>query len=194
MARPRTFDCDEVIVKASYLFTRQGFAATTMDQLAATTGASLHSLYADYGGKKGLFEATLKTYLTEDIIRGVMAPLLAEGAGFEDLQRFFDALAQVAKSGERDASCLICLTMMRMDDDDPEVRGVVQAYLQIVDQAFRNVLGNAKQAGAARADLDIAKSAAFLTGILLGLNLYLRSPAGAERIEDYLSAALASLH
>jgi len=52
---------DEVILDiATTLFLNQGFARTTMDQVAATSGAGKSSLYARYASKQALFGAVVQ--------------------------------------------------------------------------------------------------------------------------------------
>ncbi len=59
MARPRTFDEDEVIAKAAEVFGRLGFNAASVDDLLGATGLQRGSLYKAFGSKRNLFEKVL---------------------------------------------------------------------------------------------------------------------------------------
>src|SRR3954469_8309146 len=57
--RPRSFDADEVLLQARAVFWNLGYAATSLDDLAAATGLNRPSLYAAFGDKHALYIAAL---------------------------------------------------------------------------------------------------------------------------------------
>src|SRR5437763_2454824 len=60
--RPREFDRDDVLGRAVDVFWRQGFEATSMEDLTAAMGIGRGSLYNEFGGKHALFVAALDRY------------------------------------------------------------------------------------------------------------------------------------
>ncbi|MEU3982880.1 helix-turn-helix domain-containing protein [Streptomyces sp. NPDC026672] len=54
MARPRKFDEREVLLAARRQFWRDGYAATSMQDLCDATGVASQSLYSAFGSKHGL--------------------------------------------------------------------------------------------------------------------------------------------
>src|ERR1700751_334744 len=63
MARPRTFDEADVVAAARDEFWARGYAATSVDDLAAVTGLGKGSLYGAFGDKHGLFLRALDDYI-----------------------------------------------------------------------------------------------------------------------------------
>jgi AcrR family transcriptional regulator len=63
MARPRGYERDEVVDKAMELFWRQGYEGAHLAALVAYTGLNRFSLYKEFGGKAGLYEAALERFL-----------------------------------------------------------------------------------------------------------------------------------
>ncbi|MDN5724753.1 MAG: TetR/AcrR family transcriptional regulator [Propionibacteriales bacterium] len=59
MGRRRTFDEDEAVTTAAALFRRQGYEATSVDDLVTATGVHRASLYGVFGSKYGLFRRAL---------------------------------------------------------------------------------------------------------------------------------------
>jgi hypothetical protein len=55
MARPKGFDQDSVLRKAIHLFYRQGFAATSTDDLMRAMDVGRQSMYDTFGDKRALF-------------------------------------------------------------------------------------------------------------------------------------------
>ena len=75
MARPREFDEEKVITRATQLFWELGYRRTTPQNLLEVTGLSKSSLYATFGSKQGLFELCLKHYVhyQEVLLRQVLS-------------------------------------------------------------------------------------------------------------------------
>ncbi|MFT4049606.1 MAG: helix-turn-helix domain-containing protein [Solirubrobacterales bacterium] len=60
MARPREFDESLAIDAAAAVFRRNGYTATSIDQLVQATGVHRGSLYSTFGSKRGLFLRALE--------------------------------------------------------------------------------------------------------------------------------------
>jgi AcrR family transcriptional regulator len=69
MARPRTFDPDEVLDTARDVFWQKGFQGTSLDDITAETGLTKPSLYAAFGDKTALFLKILERYHDQIIAR-----------------------------------------------------------------------------------------------------------------------------
>lgn len=88
MARPRSFDEDDVIDRATGAFGRLGYAACSVDDLVEATGLQRGSLYKVFGSKRGLFEQVLRKALVADWHRSpaaidLMITALREMAGID---------------------------------------------------------------------------------------------------------------
>lgn len=55
MPRPREFDEDDVVTRATDLFWRRGYHATSVRDLGEALGLSASSLYRTFGDKHALF-------------------------------------------------------------------------------------------------------------------------------------------
>jgi TetR/AcrR family transcriptional repressor of nem operon len=55
VARPREFDYDDVVEQAMYLFWRQGYQNTSIDDVESATGLTKGSLYKAFKNKRDLF-------------------------------------------------------------------------------------------------------------------------------------------
>ena len=73
--RPRSFDEDAVLDRARAAFWNLGYAATTLDELAAATGLNRPSLYGAFGDKHALYVAALERSRDESL--SAMAQMLA---------------------------------------------------------------------------------------------------------------------
>jgi TetR/AcrR family transcriptional repressor of nem operon len=62
MPRVETFDRDQVLQNAMQVFWKNGYNATSMQQLVNATGLNRSSLYNSFGDKMDLYRASLKAY------------------------------------------------------------------------------------------------------------------------------------
>ena len=60
--RPRAYQPEIALGKALDLFRKDGFAATSLDDLSAATGMNRPSLYGAFGDKRELYLAALRRY------------------------------------------------------------------------------------------------------------------------------------
>src|SRR3546814_8382790 len=63
--RPRKFNDDHVLRRAASLFQRQGYTATSLDELSEITGLARPSLYNAFGDKLSLYRKALAFSLSE---------------------------------------------------------------------------------------------------------------------------------
>lgn len=65
MGRPRTFDRQQAIEQALYLFWEHGYETTSLSQLKAQIGGGISapSFYAAFGSKEALFKEAVECYL-----------------------------------------------------------------------------------------------------------------------------------
>jgi hypothetical protein len=62
MARTHAFEENQVLDRAMAPFWRQGFEATSIEELVAASGINRGSMYAAFGDKRGLFMPVLDHY------------------------------------------------------------------------------------------------------------------------------------
>ncbi|MBI3517067.1 MAG: TetR/AcrR family transcriptional regulator, partial [Proteobacteria bacterium] len=61
--RPRAYDPEAALAKATAAFWGAGFAATSLDDLCAATGMNRPSLYGAFGDKRALYHHALEHYM-----------------------------------------------------------------------------------------------------------------------------------
>jgi len=65
MGRPREFELDDAIEKATGLFWRNGYEGTSLSDLTKEIGISPPSFYFAFGSKEGLFKTVIERYFAE---------------------------------------------------------------------------------------------------------------------------------
>jgi AcrR family transcriptional regulator len=134
--RPRSFDADEVLEKAREVFWTLGYAAASLDDIAAATGLNRPSLYAAFGDKHALYMAALRGTRTR-AAAGIRAKMQAEGPLRTVLADLFDACIGAYAPGEIQRGCFIVGTAVTQAVDDPEARALLAGFVADEDAAFR---------------------------------------------------------
>jgi AcrR family transcriptional regulator len=145
--RPRAYQPEIALGKALDLFRKDGFAATSLDDLSAATGMNRPSLYGAFGDKRELYIKSYARYRADaraamiDIFRGEL-PIR------ERLQRIYAVALDIYLSGE--AGPRGCFTVMTAASEavaDPEIRAMVQEGFAELDRAFATCLRRAREKG-----------------------------------------------
>src|SRR5437879_2988165 len=96
--RPRAYDPDQALARAMDVFWREGFAATSLDQLSAATGMNRPSLYGAFGDKRDLYIKAYDRYRLR--ARERMAEVFAANLSLRALlQRVFGIALDMYLSG-----------------------------------------------------------------------------------------------
>lgn len=134
--RPRSFDPDDVLDKARAVFWNLGYAATSLDDLAAATGLNRPSLYAAFGDKHALYMAALERSRAE-ATAAVGAALATEAPLRPLLGVIFDRAVDIYRAGEvGQRGCFLIGTAVTQAVDDPAARELLARFIAETDAAF----------------------------------------------------------
>lgn len=192
MARNREFDPKEALEKAMMVFWKKGYVDTSIDDLVEATGVSRYGLYGEFGSKHGLFLASLDHY-QDTAVNAYFGIVERSGAAMADIRLYFDTLLNWYSQPAGKLGCLMCNSATEVAPHDKSVQKKVRGALDRMTSGFAAALKNAKNNGEVSADLDVTQGADFLTGILLGASVMVRSGAGKQMIANTIKMSLSSL-
>jgi len=190
--RPRTFDADKALSVAMDRFWTDGYAATSMEEIARSAGVAKPALYQAFGGKDGLMAAALERY-----IRTRAGPSLAaldahdriEAAVRAHLMAIIDGFA----GDDTPTGCLMTSCAIEMGGRADGLGGLVARLHQQAVEALRRRLAQAVQAGQLHPDTDVEALALFYRGQAYALGVLSRSGAGRAELEAVAEQAVAAL-
>ena len=134
--RPRGFDADQVLDQARAVFWNQGYAATSLDDLARATGLNRPSLYAAFGDKHALYLAALDRSRREGI-GALTGALQLEQPLRAVLGLIYDRTVEIYRRGsEGQRGCFLIGTAVTQAVDDPEARAMLARYIAEMDALF----------------------------------------------------------
>src|ERR1700728_3320166 len=143
--RPRAYQPEIALGKALDLFRKDGFAATSLDDLSAATGMNRPSLYAAFGDKRELYIKSYARYRAD--ARAAMIDIFREELPIrERLARIYAVALDIYLSGE--AGPRGCFTVMTAASEavaDSDIRAMVLEGFTELDKAFATCFGVAKE-------------------------------------------------
>jgi AcrR family transcriptional regulator len=143
--RPRAYQPEIALGKALDLFRKDGFAATSLDDLSAATGMNRPSLYAAFGDKRELYIKSYARYRAD--ARAAMIDIFKDELPIrERLRRIYAVALDIYLSGE--AGPRGCFTVMTAASEavaDDAIRAMVQEGFSELDKAFAACFRLAKE-------------------------------------------------
>src|SRR3954452_19782084 len=145
--RPRAYQPEIALGRALDLFRKDGFAATSLDDLSAATGMNRPSLYGAFGDKRELYIKAYARYRAD--ARAVMADIFKTELPIRKrLARIFAVALDIYLSGESGPrGWFTVITAASEAIADPEIRSMVLEGFAELDKAFAACFRIAKENG-----------------------------------------------
>jgi AcrR family transcriptional regulator len=146
--RPRAYQPEIALGKALDLFRRDGFAATSLDDLSAATGMNRPSLYGAFGDKRELYIKSYQRYRAD--ARAAMLEIFRDELPIRKrLQRIYAVALDIYLSGEAGPrGCFTVMTAASEAVSDPDIRSLVLEGFSELDKAFAACFRLAREKGA----------------------------------------------
>jgi AcrR family transcriptional regulator len=176
--RPRAYEPEVALARALDLFRKDGFAATSLDDLSAATGMNRPSLYGAFGDKRELYIKSYQRYRND--ARAAMIDIFRNEQPIrERLARIYAIALDIYLSGESGPrGCFTVMTAASEAVSDPEIRAMVQEGFLELDKAFAACFRHAREKGElpAAADADVLAQMASATIHTIAIRARARVP------------------
>jgi AcrR family transcriptional regulator len=188
--RPRAYQPEVALAKALDLFRKDGFAATSLDDLSAATGMNRPSLYGAFGDKRELYIKSYRRY-REDA-RAAMQDIFREEQPIRQrLQRIYAVALDLYLSGE--AGPRGCFTVMTAASEavaDPDIRAMVLEGFSELDKAFAICFRLAKEKGELPDGADPAVLAQLASATIHTIAIRARARVPRKELEAIVTGAI----
>ena len=192
MARPIEFDRQQALEQAKELFWRQGYRATSVNDLVNLTGMQPGSLYAAFKSKKQLFLMVLESY-AQAWLGGAQQIFSESNYSVDGIRRLFDFTVELVLSDEQHKGCLMVNTMQEMVNSDEDVRALVTKAFSEYEGLFVKVLENAQANGELSGDKNVQSLAAYLMSAICGIASMCPSCPDREKLRGIVDTTLSAL-
>lgn len=144
--RPRGFVTEEVLERVRTVFMEKGFAAASLDDLAAASGLNRPSLYAAFGDKEQLYIATLRFYGQKNL-EGLDVILGGPGTITQRLGRVYNAAIDLYTAPPVRPGCLIVGTAAVESPTHPRIAAVARDLLVAIEDRLERAFADSDLSG-----------------------------------------------
>ncbi|WP_428670826.1 TetR/AcrR family transcriptional regulator [Roseibium sp.] len=192
--RPRKFDEDLTLDRIMQVFWKNGYSATSLDDIAEATGLNRPSIYAAFGGKKAMFLKVIERFADQ-----MEEHLRKAGQQVSGLKPRLKAIMSAAidlYTGRTEISaapfgCLAISTLPPVAATDQEFQAVLQQVNRRMDLGFADLIrGETK---GALPETQVTNTAQHLSLVLHGLSVRARSGEEADSLRELAKDAVEKL-
>ncbi|MBV9246128.1 MAG: TetR/AcrR family transcriptional regulator [Methylobacteriaceae bacterium] len=192
MPRPREFDIEEVLDRATRLFWQRGYGGTSLNDLEGAMGIGRTSIYAAFGGKEGLFLAVLDHYDGRYSIK-LREALRAAGGIRAAIRRYFSELLRAFADPDLPLGCLITNVGVEGDRGATRLGRKIAASIAHTEDAFYDLLRRGQASGEVAASADARAIARYFVASTHGLSTLAKALPTPSALTDVVEAILANL-
>jgi len=188
--RPRAYQPDIALGKALDLFRKDGFAATSLDDLSAATGMNRPSLYGAFGDKRELYIKSYQRY--RDDARAAMTNIFREEMPIRKrLERIYAVALGIYLSGESGPrGCFTVMTAASEAVADPGIRAMVLEGFSELDKAFAACFRLAKEKGELPESADPVVLAQLASAAIHTIAIRARAQVPRKELEAIVKGAI----
>jgi AcrR family transcriptional regulator len=186
MARTKEFDREEALRRAIRLFSEQGYAGTSTDELMKAMGIGRQSMYDTFGDKRSLFLIALREYVTASCA-SLTEELRKPGRPMEVLRAALLTFAE-RKDMASSEGCMGLNAISEFGLRDEEVTSTIRTAAAKQRTALRELLRRAVEEGELAAD-RIDGAADFFEATLAGIRYAAKAGKSRKALRELASFA-----
>lgn len=193
--RPRAYDREKAVQAITSLFWRQGYSATSLDDISDATGMTRPSLYQAFGSKTDMYQQALEFFVSRMVaasatsLDGSLPPQQA-------LSRFFGSILDIYFHEDDGLGCFVFCTTLAETNNQPPLREMLAAVIEQLDAALVGFFQEAQKTGQLRSATDAQTLALLVQALLQHIAIRARSgekkSALMERVESALPSVLSA--
>lgn len=146
MPKVKLFDENEVLSKATELFWKKGYHATSIADLVSFLGINRGSLYDTYGGKKELFDKAFQLY-RDNNTNAVTTFLESQNEVKIGFRRLFEMGINEAITDKDQKGCFVVNTTTELIPGEEEMLKRIQNNKKVFESIFYAFLLKGQQNG-----------------------------------------------
>lgn len=193
MPRVKQFNEAEILEKAIHLFWKQGYHATSIQNLVDHLGINRASLYHTFGGKNKLYEMALKTYRTKRLhyIQQRLAQFPSVKTGIHTL--FKEAIQESLDDKERKGCFIVNCTTEYLPKNQHILNDLLENKANF-QNIMITVLKRGQEQGELAENLLIKDVAAYLYTLFGGLKVMAKVQPNETELKKTIELGLRVLN
>jgi TetR/AcrR family transcriptional repressor of nem operon len=191
MARPKEFDRDKAVESALATFRKNGFGATTTDDLRLAMGIGRQSFYDTFKGKREIYLEALRKY-NSDRVLGFFEIFRKSGSPLKALEGMLTSIS-IESPKDRALACLGVSSICEFGASNAEVSSINDATASSITSVLEKLILEAKNKKEIRSSLDPKATALYLLSVFSGMRVSARAGASPEELNAIAVIAIDGL-
>lgn len=187
MGRPREFEIDDAIEKATALFWRNGYDGTSLSDLTNAIGISPPSFYFAFGSKEALFRKVIERYFTEQ--SKIVQAALRKPTPRAVVRHFLNGYVDMLTDPLHAPGCLAMNSSLPCAGGDP-LREWLAKLREETRRRFRDRFAEARGGAGVPARIDADSLARLVLTIAWGMAVEAQSGASRKDLRRTIALAL----
>lgn len=189
--RPPSYDRVAAMRAIGETFRLRGFAATSLDDIAAATGMNRPSLFAAFGNKKAMYLAALEN-ARQEMSENTGRALQQSGNLAESLEAFFDEVIGIYCAGEDARGCIVFCTAPTAASVDDDIREVLAQTINQIETQLKDRILRADVGAQYCIRFDASTLAKLLSATLISIAVQARCGIPEKELRGFARTTLAA--
>jgi len=192
MPRVKLFDEEEVLRQSMELFWKKGYHATSIQDLVSHLGINRASLYDTFGGKKNLFDKSLKLYCETNKERTIQF-LQNQKSVKEGFRKLFEIAISESTTDIDKKGCFVVNTTTELIPGDDEIRKALIENRSNFEKIFLEFLMSGIKSGEISNNKDLKAIASLIYTLLGGIKVVAKIEPNRKKLLSSVDTALSIL-
>lgn len=189
MPRVKTFDENEVLTKAMNLFWKQGYSATSIQDLVSHLGINRASLYDTFGDKEQLFKKSFALYRKSNM-EGLIQFFDRQPNVKNGFSKLFDFAIQESILDTEAKGCFVVNTTTELIPNDKSLVKVIEENKRDFENIFYEYLKKGKDKGQLKTKQDLRSLASLLFMLYNGIKVVSKIKPQKQELKNSIDLAL----
>lgn len=187
--RPKIFNEEEAIAKATEVFRNKGYDTASADELLGAMGIGKGSFYLAFkGGKQELYVRSIKQF-SENFTRKITEFIEESENKIEFIRHFFILLAN-AKDCDIERGCYLGNALVQLSEKDKDIKKITAELLKNLQKIFAKVIKEEQKNGHLKTQEDPEILAWHLTNLWNGIHVTRRMESSPEMLRSLIEMNL----
>lgn len=187
--RPKIFDEQEAIQKATEVFRNKGYDTASADELLGAMGIGKGSFYLAFkGGKQELYVRSIKQF-AENFNKKIAQAIENSEDQIKFLRQFFLNLAYV-EDCDAERGCYLGNALVQLSEKDQDIKKITAELLKGLQRVFAETIKKAQEKGQLKTKEDPEILAWYLTNLWNGIHVTRRMESSPEILRSMIEMNL----
>lgn len=188
MARTKAYSRQQALENAATLFWKQGYTATSVQQLLNTMGINRSSMYTEFGSKRDIFLEVMELYRSWS--RKLIDAISEATDPVQAVREFYTIGFEKQSQETLNKGCLLINSILELREVDSELCTLASQYIDELENAFANCFQKCISLGTLTKEHDPVMLAGYIMTVIKGMRVAARQAPDANYLRGVLEMSI----